>query len=91
MGSLDYKRKIIDYFKKNLTKGYPVESLKRALIDQGYSRAIIEVSLDKANEELAKKAPVLKEKPIIKYEIIDEQNRPIQIKRPWWKRIFGLA
>ncbi len=90
MGNLDYKRKIVDYFKKNLAKGYTIDSLKRALIDQGYSRAIIELALDRANKELAEKAPVLKEKPVIKYEIIDEQNRPVTIKKSWWKKLLGL-
>jgi len=88
MGRLDYKRKIIDYFKKNLAKGYTIDSLKWALINQGYSRAIIEVALEQANKELAEKAPILKEKPVIKYEIIDEYDKPITIKKPWWKRIF---
>jgi len=89
MGNLDYKRKIIDYFKKNLTKGYTSDSLKWALINQGYSRAIVEMALDQANKELSEKAPILKDKPIIKYEIIDEYDKPIIIKKSWWKRVFG--
>ncbi len=90
MGNLDHKRKIIDYFKKNLAKGYTSDSLKWALIDQGYSRAIIEIALEQANKEIAEKAPILKEKPIIKYEIIDEYDNPITIKKSWWKRLWGL-
>ncbi|MCK5624667.1 hypothetical protein KAI04_02395 [Candidatus Pacearchaeota archaeon] len=89
MGNLDHKRKIIDYFKRNLTKGYTPDSLKWALIDQGYSRAIVEMALDQVNKELAEKAPVLKDKPTIKYEIIDEYDKPIIIKKSWWKRVFG--
>ena len=90
MRKLDYKRKIVDYFKRNLTKGYTPDSLKWALIDQGYSRAIIEMALDQANKELAEKAPILKEKPVIKYEIIDEYDKPIILKKSWWKRFWGL-
>jgi len=90
MGKLDYRRKIIDYFKKNLAKGYTSDSLKWALIDQGYSRAIVEFALEQANKELAEKAPILKEKPVIKYEIIDEFDKPIIIKKSWWKRFWGL-
>lgn len=85
----DYKRKLVDYFQRNLKKGYTEESLKWALINQGYSRSIVEIAIEKAHKELAEKAPILKEKPIIKYEIIDENNNPITIKKPWWKRIFG--
>jgi len=90
MERLDYKRKIIDYFKKNLAKGYTPDSLKWALIDQGYSRAIVEIALEQANKELAEKAPILKEKPVIKYEIIDEYDKPITIKKSWWRRFWGL-
>jgi hypothetical protein len=86
----EYKRKIITYFKKNLAKGYTSDSLKFALMSQGYSRAIVEAAIEQANKELAEKAPVLKEKPVIKYEIIDEYNKPIKIHKPWWKRLFGL-
>jgi phage tail protein X len=85
-----YKRKIIDYFKKNLVKGYTVDSLKWALINQGYPRTTIEIALEQANKELAEKAPVLKEKPVISYEIIDEYDKPITIKKPWWRRLLRL-
>ena len=84
-----YKRKLINYFKKNLRKGYTSDSLRFALMSQGYSRIVVEDALKIANQELAVKAPVLKEKPKIKYEIIDEYDKPIQIKKPFWKRIFG--
>ena len=86
----NYKRKLINYFKKNLTKGYTPDSLKFALIDQGYSRTAVEMALEQANKELAVKAPVLNEKPVIRYEIIDEYDKPIIIKKPWWKRFLGL-
>jgi len=86
----DYKRKLINYFKKNLTKGYTADSLRFALMSQGYSRAVVESAIEQANKELAEKAPVIKEKPVIKYEIIDEYNKPIRIHQPWWKRLFGL-
>ncbi len=85
-----YKRKLVNYFKKNIAKGYTTDSLKFALIDQGYSRTAVETALEQANKELARRAPVLKEKPIIKYEIIDEYDQPVKIKKSWWKRLFGL-
>ena len=84
----DYKRNVVDYFKKNLSKGYTPETLKWALINQGYSRTIVEMALEIAQKELAVKAPVLKEKPVIKYEIIDENNNPVAFKKPWWKGII---
>ena len=89
MRETDYIGKLVDYFKKNLKKGYTTESLKWALIGQGYQRASVERAIEVLNKELARKAPVLKEKPMIKYEIIDEKDQPIKVKKPWWKRIFG--
>lgn len=86
----EYKRNLVDYIKNNLKKGYTLDALKWALISQGYSRIAIEDAIRQANKELAEKAPVLKEKPVIKYEIIDEYDKPIEIKKPWWKRIFGF-
>lgn len=90
MRRFDHKRKIVDYLKRNLLKGYTEESLKWALIGQGYSRVIVEESIEETHQELAKEAPILKEKPVIKYEIIDESDQPIIIKRSWWKRLLGL-
>ena len=41
----EYKRKIIDYLKKNFKKGYTEESLRWALIAQGYSRTIVDMAI----------------------------------------------
>lgn len=82
------KENLIDYFKKNLGKGYTEEALKIALINQGYSKIIIESTIKQVHKDLAEKAPVVKEKPNIKYEIIDENDKPITIKMPWWRKVF---
>ena len=76
-------RKLIDYFKKNLEKGYTEESLKWALIQQGYSRTDITRTIEKVNKEIKKekeKKQVEKEKPKIKYELYGEDNKPIKIE-----------
>lgn len=91
MREAEYKRKIVEYLKKNLKKGYTPESLKWALVKQGYSRTLIDASIKDANTELSKEAPVLKEeKPVITHEIVGEDNQPVQIKKSWWRRIFGI-
>jgi hypothetical protein len=90
MRSEEYKNKLTEYFKKNLKKGYTEESLKWALVNQGYSRSMIGSALERTHKELAEEAPILKEKPTIKYELLDENDEPVEIKKPWWKRIFGL-
>ena len=88
--SENYRRRIISYFKKNLQKGYTSDSLRFALMSQGYSRAAVDRALEQANKELAAKAPPIKEKPKIKYQIIDEYDKPIKIKKSFFKRLFGL-
>lgn len=88
MVSADPKTKIIEYIKKNLKKGYTEESLKWALINQGYSRILVEDAFVQTHKTLAKTAPLLKEKPVIKYEVFDEYDRKIDVKKPFWKKFF---
>lgn len=88
MRNPEYRRKLVNYFKKNLKKGYTTDALKWALINQGYSRSLVEESLELANKELAQAAPVIKEKPKITYQLYDIDNKPILVKKSWWKRIF---
>ena len=76
MRRLDHKRQLIEYFKKNLAKNYPEDSLKFALVSQGYSKVAVEQALEQAHKEIAEKAPVLKEKPVIKYSVYDGTTRP---------------
>jgi hypothetical protein len=84
-----YKKKIIDYIKKNTKKGYPVATLRFALINQGYLRTMVDEAIEQAMKELAKEAPVLKDKPQIATEVIAEEP-VVEKKKSWWKRLFGL-
>lgn len=88
----EHLQQVVDYLKKNISKGYTIDSLRWALVNQGYSRIEISHAIDIAHQELAKEAPILKEKPIIKYEILDEDNKPVgvEVKKPFWKKLFGL-
>ena len=79
---------IVDYLKKNLKKGYTKDSLKWALISQGYTRLEVEKAIKKLDLDLANEAPILKTKPEIKYEVIDSDHK-IEIKKGlFWKRMF---
>lgn len=89
MRESEQRKKIIEYLQRNLKKGYTLEALKWALINQGYSRVLVEKSIEDTHQELAKKAPILEVKPKINYDIIDENNNPITIKKSWWRNIFG--
>jgi hypothetical protein len=86
--SENYRVKLVEYLKKNIKKGYSIESLKFALIRQGYAKIIVENAITEANKELAKIVPVFKEKPHIKYEVLDSYNNPVKIKKPFLRRIF---
>jgi hypothetical protein len=86
----DYKTRLVNYIKKNLRKGYTEESLKWALVNQGYSRILVQNALELATKELAFDAPLVKERPKIVHTLIDENNMPINIKKSWWKKIFGI-
>lgn len=82
--SENYIEQLADYIKKNLAKGYTLESLKWALISQGYGRIAIDRAIKIANEELAKKTPEKKQKPVIKIqrvEIIEEE------KKGFWEKV----
>ena len=89
MPRYDHKKHLVEYFKKNLAKGYTEESLKWALVNQGYLRLEIRQALEQTHKELAETAPILKEKPKIKYEFIDEFDKPIIIEPTLWERIKG--
>ncbi|RMD66494.1 hypothetical protein D6817_03990 [Candidatus Pacearchaeota archaeon] len=68
---------LTDYVRKNLKKGYTKESLRWALLDQGYSRLQVNKAIKRAEMLLAAEAPVLKTKPKIEHRIIidDKQEK----------------
>jgi len=80
----DYIQKLTGYVKANLKKGYTLESLKWALINQGHSRLEVAKAVQRVEDELSREAPVLQTKPEIKYEVIPEPE-----KKSLWKRLFG--
>lgn len=81
----DYLVELAEYIKRNLKKGYTKESLKWALVQQGYSKLEVEKALLAVDKEMASQAPILDTKPIIKHEII-----PIaEEKKSFWRRLFG--
>ena len=86
----EYRTHILEYFKKNMAKGYDTDTLKWSLIKQGYSRSIIDWAMIEVHKELAKKAPLLKEKPEISYQAIEENISVSQPRKSWWKRLFGV-
>lgn len=86
--SKNYLNEIADYIKKNLKKGYTKESLKWALVNQGYSKIEVEKALKKVDIDLGQQAPVLKTQPIINYEAIPVEES--EDEKPFWKRWLGF-
>ena len=86
----DYVGELSDYVKKNLRKGYTKESLKWALVNQGHSKLEVDKAIRKAEEDLAKGAPLLKTKPEISYEVIEPKGAVVEEKKSFWRRLFGL-
>ena len=83
----DYIQQLANYIKKNLSKGYTTESLKWALINQGYSRTDVTKAINIANEQLALQAPKMIEKPVIKVEVEPEIKEE---KLSFWQKIKRL-
>ena len=84
-------KQLADYVKKNLSKGYTLDSLRFSLISQGYSKITVERAIEQASKQLAEKIPEVKEKPTITYKVIteDEQGREkVQEIKPEKKGFF---
>jgi len=65
-------QKLADYIKKNLKKGYTIDSLRFSLIDQDYTKISVENAIELANKQLAYEIPSMKERPEIIYKVIEE-------------------
>ena len=88
--SKDYLQQIANYIKKNLSKGYTIDSLRFSLQTQGYSRLSIDNAIKLANEQLAEKAPPMIEKPQITYKVITpDSTYTYEKKHGFFKKIFA--
>jgi SOS response regulatory protein OraA/RecX len=88
-------QQLAEYIKKNLSKGYTQDSLRFALLKQGYSRTTVEKAMEIANKQMAENAPRMVEKPVVKYEVIDDDEMAAKIaaqdsaNKGFFKRFFG--
>ena len=91
--------KLIERIKQNLLKGYKEDSLRWALINQGYSRITVDRDIKRALKEIedenksAEQKKEKSEKPKITYQLYDENNRIVYGKtsggKKFWKKLFG--
>ncbi len=85
----DYIGELASYIRKNLKKGYTLDSLKTALLSQGHSQMEVSKAVKRAESDLAREAPVLETTPDITYEVLEPEDAIVE-KKSWWKRLFGL-
>ena len=72
-------QQIADYIKKNLSKGYTPDALKYSLLKQGYSRTSVEKAIEIANQQLAESAPKMEEKPVVKWEVLNNEDMAAKV------------
>ncbi len=88
-------QKLADYVKKNISKGYTMDALRFSLLSQGYSKTTVEKSIEIANKQLAAQAPKIQDKPVIKYQTIDNDEMAAKIAaqdnagKGFFSRFFG--
>lgn len=66
------QHQLTEYVMKNLQKSYTPDTLRYALLSQGYSRTAVERAIDSANKQIAATLPKLQEKPQIVRRVFDE-------------------
>lgn len=85
----DYVQQLANYIKKNLSKGYTLESLRFSLIGQGYSRLSVDNAIEIANKQMASEIPPIKEIPQIIYKTIPEIKEKENFLERFFKKLFG--
>ena len=81
-------RFLLDYFDKNMKKGYKLDDLRIILIQQGYLRSDIDRVLEIIKEKTKKVQKEKEEKERRGKEIIEIVDKPIK-KKGFFERIFG--
>ncbi len=91
---------LVEHIKKNLSKEYKEDSIRWALINQGYSRTLVDKAMSRAISEIETEHNVREqkrkesEKPKITYQLYDENNnlvksKIIKTKKHFWRKLFG--
>jgi len=88
-------QQLADHIKRNLSKGYTIESLKYSLLQQGYSRTSIEKAIQLATKQMADEAPRMVEKPVIRFQTVDDEDMAAKVaaqdasNKGFFKKLFG--
>ncbi|MFH1365611.1 MAG: hypothetical protein ABIH28_03445 [archaeon] len=85
-------REILNYFEKNLKKGYKIDALKYVLLNQGYSKTELTEAIKiieektKRDQEAARKEEERKLRMQVQEEV---KQATQQQKKGFWGRMFG--
>ena len=74
----------------DLLDGFVIFRTWREQKQDGDYPGLFQSQKSKAEDELAREAPVLKTKPEITYDVVEPRDAIVEEKKSFWKRIFGL-
>lgn len=80
-----YVLRMVDYLIRNVKKGYNLDTLKWALINQGHSRLEVDKALATAQQKLSAQAPRPAAPAVVQPTLQIEPEQP----KPFWKRFFS--
>lgn len=87
-------RTILDYFEKNLKKGYKMDDLKFMLISQGYPKVDVDEAVKIIIEKNKQQAEIEKPKikvinPVRQIEYSSDMQAVNEKKKGLWDKLFG--
>ena len=83
----DYVIKLAEYVRKNVAKGYTIDSLRWALINQKHSRTTVEKAIELAQKQLAASAPKIEAPKHI--EVAQDEEPKAPEKKGFFSWLFG--
>lgn len=76
---------IVAYIEKNMKKGYSMDSLRWALVNQKYSK----IEIDKAIKIIEARTPKKEEPKVIPMQEVKQEPIVIPEKKGFFSRLFG--
>ena len=81
-------RFLLDYFNKNLKKGYKLEDLRIILIQQGYLRSDIDRAIQIIREKTKKVQEEREERERKEKEVVEIVEESVE-RKGFFRRLFG--
>jgi len=81
-------RFLLDYFGKNMKKGYKLEDLRIILIQQGYLRSDIDRAIEIIREKTKKAQDEREKMERREKEVVEIVDEPVE-KKGFFRKLFG--